>query len=265
MKKTDLLRKIEIIRNTIKHQIYSNGHNSYEFEVTVKRYNDYIDIEKLINMTSRFKHYKKQILEDFTDNYITGIYDNWLEYERDYLVDDWLNGCCHTKEKWWRENVQSKIEREEITGYSHLDKIKTKENKLKKLEKWIKNDKRFLMAFNLIEEKGFAGRMGGHFVFNLKSPIIPQLDDLESEIENSNISIKEANYRFEEIKEDYDLAMMLCKEIGKMNKDMKFEDELIFRIDEKLDEYIAEERQEKEIAIAKKYAEKNGYHLAKII
>lgn len=222
--KKTMRKNLEEASNYLEEVVYFTNHRPV-YSVNVKRYNDYVDIDELISQNPALQPYRDQIKEDFNEEAINDIYWFWLEMEQRYLIEDFLGGCAYSKD-----------EQEELNHLASLDQ----------------------------KSAGFYGRMGGHF------GILPTDGDIRGEIDYLIRDIDEGERLTDSIAADYyhlkeqvEAVRWILETVDKMNKGLDFEEEVRFRISEKLDDYQALEKRKAELGIAKKYAEKHGYILAR--
>ena len=126
--------------------VHGQGMRERMFEVNVKLGSLYNDIN---NSIARHPvRFKKRIKEEFTEERINGVYDQWIEDERQQLYDVFLfqgQQQAMSKEEW-DKLAGSKIE----TG---INDLKTKKAKEKKLAEFIATDKKMLDAFSIVAVK----------------------------------------------------------------------------------------------------------------
>jgi hypothetical protein len=65
--------------------------------VNVKRGCDYVNIEDLASKYS--KKLKEAILEEFNEDYMGNLYQDWLEYVSEYFIEEYLKDNCSDDEK----------------------------------------------------------------------------------------------------------------------------------------------------------------------
>ena len=156
---------------------YPDNRTAKHFEVNVKLHK--IDTCYMKILEKIPKNFHKRIIEHFTDEAVYEIYDLWLDGERHFLYEMFkMKGAMQaSNEKWWNEDIGTKIESGKETWYPAIDKLTSKKAKMTKLNEFIKEDKEILDSFSFLKEDsfGFYGRMGGHFCFDINF----NLDELE--------------------------------------------------------------------------------------
>jgi len=181
------------------------------FEVNVKRNNDYVDAEGLIKKQPR--KYQKRLTEWLTNDIQNDLCWRWLEYECEYWIKDFIIGGCGCEK-------DCKCIRCRIIGQ--------------------------------IDEKsiGLYGRSGGHFCFQ-----VSRADSIASELNDmlggyiEDITAEDIKNCIKDAQELQSLVLEFKTWIDKMNRGMKFEDELIFRIEEKIEEFEEDDKKAKTPAI----------------
>jgi len=94
MNKTQLIKKAQVLLS--EYEALDEDKRNYDNEnyhvVNVKRYNDYVDIDKLLKEMKVKKKFRQEILDTFTEDYVYDIYTDWLEFagwrQLNYEVDD---------------------------------------------------------------------------------------------------------------------------------------------------------------------------------
>jgi hypothetical protein len=217
MTKKQLITKAE---KAIKYlESVNRGYDHREvYCVNVKRGLDYGDLAGSIEGYS--KKLKEAVRAEFTDEYIGGLYQDWLESEANYFIEDFLkDNCCED------ENVKK------------------------------------YMPFLNEGSIGLYGRSGGWF--GVTSEVADNLEALLTDLD-SGMKLQEV-YEYHDIDSYFDTIEAIewvLDEADKYNKGMSWKDELIFRIDEFVEEKKEELQAEKEVNQARSLAEKHGYILA---
>ena len=225
MKKIEKLQKeAEEVTEKITEERDYYDHKRY-FSVNVKRYNDGVDVDGLIAKYP--KKYQKGLKDIFTDEWVDKLYWQWLEDEERYLLDVFEGGVDLN----WRVG-----------------------------EYYDEDDAKIMAKRQLFFDYGFAGRSGGHFVFDSN---VDEEDILE-DIRNTD-DVEYIEERLETLKDLLESVLYIKNDVSARNKSLKFEDEIIFRLDEELENVKAEVKSVEEVKKAKKLAKRNGYVLAKLI
>ena len=230
MNKKTLIKKATLLLEDYKEMEEKKRHyNGYNFHcINVKRHGDGIDIEELIK--KRFKKYADDLTNFFNENYINNLYCSWLDFA-------------------WGD-----------LSYN-----------ISNIEKLTKGSKNFCKSFKFIESQNdnnnmilSCGRSGGWACFqdNLDYEIedilsfiiawdVEELEELEV-FYNYNDKTKDEGELYdinEKIKEIEGMMVeveTLKKYIYNFNKSMNFEDEIIYRIEEQIEEIESEKKEQAE-------------------
>lgn len=211
--------------------------------VNVKRHNDYVDVERLIEEYVQKNEYSEELrsflTERFTDQAIENLWEFWIEHEcEDIIFDYWY--CVFSSQKWYdheRQILQFGI------------KPSTGINNLKTLEKYARNDARakdnirILEAYNRRQNwnsplYGQFGRSGGWIGIVKTRDLTSQLEEFLDKISDPHYrhsqgqNLKYWNQEFMNIKEEINAVKWAFSEIDTFNKGLLFEDELRSRFDE---------------------------------
>lgn len=254
MKKfTKELKEINTFLENAKDILENNSHcgNCTKYiAVNVKRYNDYVDVEALID-GMKISQVKKDFLkEEMTEERINNIYYSWLENEGNYLTEDVMSGCRNCNAQYWDKEIE-KIKKNEKSIYPHIANIEKVEEKIKELEKWKAKDIKELKYLSILDNKlsGFFGRSGGWLGIKEANILQNKIDEIEYILSNSlnenNQFVSEDQEEIEGYIEDclyyVDIDLInglnwIIEEIKSFNKGLNFKDEIEFRIEEKLED-----------------------------
>lgn len=171
------------------------------FCANVKRYNDYHDIEELCEEMVLSDTETKKVIDGFTDSMVNDIHWNWLEVERDYLHTGWMEGCSYSKKD------------KEYEMLVHINKVTA----------------------------GFCGRSGGWYAVCDDNQIFECIDNISCEIMNIESNefygtMIELDSLIHEAKHTIKCIKWCVDRIEEMNNNMSFKDELVYRIEEYLNE-----------------------------
>jgi len=237
---------------------------SYDYRtvycVNVKRYGDQTDVEELARAYS--DRIAKRIIEEFDDERVYAIYNDWLEYEGRYFIEDFLTGCTINSAKHYQE-LRELVQDGKPTIYPYIDRRLSIKSKLTLIDLWDKKDRKIERYLNRLDVKsaGLYGRSGGWF--GIKSAIADDLDGVISAIvDGYTMSEIYASHDIAGIFEEFEAIQWVLDEADKYNKGLSFEEELKYRIEEFAEEVKTELQREKEIKIAKTFAGKYGLILA---
>jgi len=84
--KNKIITDCETLLKKLEDTIYCDHYTNY-FSVDVKRHNDYVNIEDLIDNNPTLKPYKNKLLKDYTEEILEEIYFSWLEIEREFIFE----------------------------------------------------------------------------------------------------------------------------------------------------------------------------------
>jgi len=176
------------------------------FEVNVKRHFDSYDLECAIETKLGESNVKKEFLPEiekrlrklFADSYIGDLIDRWIEFEADELYQNFRAKGCH-----------------------QFDRGSEEQEHFKHCEVW-----------------GFAGRSGGHFLFDMNASI-DDLTDIAEGYEN-RFSSKEEIAGVLSIHQQMEKdALWLKGYVDDYNKGLRCQDELEFRVEEAITDVMA--------------------------
>lgn len=240
---------LESAKEILENNTHCDSHNTY-IAVNVKRYNDYVDAEALID-SMKISQMKKDFLkEEFTDNYINDVYYLWLEIEGNYFCDDVMTGCRNSNGDYWDKEI-SEVQKGMVCSHPYIEKLKTKEAKIKELEKWKARDIKELNYLSLLDNKvsGFFGRSGGWLGIKGIEILQNKIDEIESILYHTqNIDgsfVSEDKEEIEGYIEDclyyVDIPLInalnwIIEEIKDFNKGLNFKDEIKYKIEDMLEE-----------------------------
>ena len=240
---------LESAKEILENHVHHSRHNYY-IAVNVKRYNDCVNVENLIDFMEISKVKKDFLKEEFSEDRVNGIYYNWLEYEGNYFCDDVVKGCVNENTGYWDIQIRLVQEGQKI-GYPDIEKLKTKFAKIKRLKQWQEKDQKELYYLSILDYEvcGFFGRSGGWLGIKEVNILQDKIDEIEnilaSELNENNQFVSEDQGEIEGYIEDclhyvnMDLINALnwiIEEIKTFNNGLNFEDEIKFRIDETLED-----------------------------
>ena len=224
--------------------------------VNVKRYGDYVDVEKLIEKLEITENEKKHLMEKFDESYINSLWDDFIYFSQSYIIDDFLKGCTLCGKKYWEEQIE-RIKSGDKTDYPAIDELKTNEEKIHKLKECMKEDikqKEYLDAL-YTEEAGFYGRSGGWFSIESSEHLTNTIDEISAlieeykDIENFHeIGENEISYLKElakDLRHHIEAIDWILGWVKDYNERLSFEDEVQYRIEEALDDYRADKEKKK--------------------
>lgn len=186
------------------------------------------------------------------------LWENWIDNERDYLVDDYLLGhCCHSSMKWWAEQIQI-LQETGKSSYPAINELPTIEAKVAMMTEWAENDEKMLERLSYLD-KNTIGFFGGWFALDKADQYQEELDKIDSFFEDyptldeqGNVTLWSGSIAEDEQEELVDVLytqiddlfdstmlyaqaeamLFLVSHIEDMAKNMDFHAELEFRIDE---------------------------------
>ena len=233
---------MESAKEILENHTHNDRYDKY-IAINVKRYNDYIDVEALIdNMT--ISNAKKEFLKsEFTDDYINDIYRFWLENEANYFTNDVMTGCRNCNAEYWNKEIE-KIKKEQDVCYPDIEKLKTKEAKIKELEKWKAKDTKELYYLSLLDNElsGFFGRSGGWLGIKEASILQNKINEIENILDLFKDDTGEDRKAYiEDCLYYVDIPLInalnwIIEEIKSFNKGLCFKNEIEYRIESTLEE-----------------------------
>ena len=131
------------------------------------------------------------------------------------------------------------------TCYPDIEKLKTKESKIKRLKQWQDKDKKELYYLSLLDNQvcGFFGRSGGWIGIKEIGILQNKIDEIESLLDEvmDNINFEDQEAYIQDCLEyvDNDLIKALnwiIEEIKSFNKGLCFKNEIEYRIESTLEE-----------------------------
>lgn len=160
------------------------------------------------------------IMEVFDNNHLNRLHLSWLEYECEYLHDDYLNGkCCFSSSEWYDKEIEKK-----------KDNIK----EVNSLKKWKKKDNIAIKHIDVLNQygglEGFFGRMGGWYAIL----DVDVLQNLINEIDGTNEWEDKVMF-YNDLKDLYNACEWVKERISGMVGGLNFEEEVKFRIEEELE------------------------------
>ena len=233
---------LENAKDILENHCHNDRYNQY-IAVNVKRYNDYVNVENLIDDMKISEKKKDFLKSEFSENYINDIYFYWLENEANYFTDDVMGGCRNCNAQYWDKEIHLVKSNEKI-NYPHIDNIGKKADKIKELEKWKAKDIKELKYLSILDNKlsGFFGRSGGWLGIKEANILQNRID----EIENNLDYFKDSDNK--EDREGYiedclyyvdngliEALYWIIEEINIFNKGLNFKDEIKYRIDNMLE------------------------------
>lgn len=244
--------------------LYGSHYRADGYSVDVKLHGKaFADVSDVIDGYK--KRYHERIREQFTDEEVSRIWYEWVEFEQRYVIEDWLKGCTITSEEWWLENVGKKIEAGESTGYPYIDKLKSKASKMRRLGEWIRKDKKEGGYINKIQDAGFYGRQGGHFCITPVSGL--ELHDtmyrLSDELEAGECTLAIARCDADSYLHEARAVRWVLDTVKRMSESMEFAEELRNHIDDAVSGFEDDDKRAREVKYAGTIAKKYGYILAK--
>ena len=240
---------LENAKEILENNTHCDRHNNY-IAVNVKRYNDYVNVEELIDNMELSKVKKDFLEEEFTENYINDLYYEWLRIGAHYFTDDVMDGCRNENTGYWDIQI-TLIKEGQKTCYPDIEKLKTKEAKIKQIEKWKTKDTKELKYLLTLDNEvcGFFGRSSGWLGIKEVSVLQNKIDEIKYILSNSlnenNQFVSEDQEEIEGYIEDclhfVDMPLInalnwIIKEITSFNKGLDFKNEIKYRIENMLEE-----------------------------
>jgi len=230
---------------------YSRNYSTRKmFEINVKIYNFNSDLPAILAKYS--KKYHALIKENFKDDQLNELLQDYLMIEREYLMDIFKQKAQDQamSAEDWQKYAGDYIDKREKTSYPVIDELKTIKEKRAKLAEFIARDKEMLDAFDIVSEYHFAGRMGGHFVFDVYGygQYISDAEDAIWTLTESKEATKEEKQEAEnilnncraELQAIADKVEYIKQYVRKQHKALDFQPYL----SDKVDEFIAEVKED---------------------
>jgi len=134
--------------------------------VNVKLYDlksyDTVDIADKLKEVGWKKKRIKKVLNFLNDDWIQSVVNNWIEWECEYLSNDWVGGCTVSSREYW-SNLMRDVLAGKPTNYPVLEELTDINAKVEELQKWIESDAEMRDALKHLDNPGFFGRSSGWF------------------------------------------------------------------------------------------------------
>lgn len=246
-----LLNSATALLEELKTPAYRDSHGAYNYEAYVKldRANHRADLDKLVDIATSIQPALSGIPELDThladivgEEWIQTQWDSWIEEQQSYLCDDWIHGINHWVPREWDQLSHQLNQTPRITtGITRIDRLRSKEAKLKKIEQFKHNDLLWLNAFELVDQNstGFYGRSGGHFCFNrtfsyseLEQAIKDKKDLPTGYDPDTSPLFHDTLAQFREAEHKHNSCKALCQQIETMAKQLDFHQHLRFQLED---------------------------------
>ena len=254
-----LLNASNALLEELQEPAYTNRHSKYDYEAYVKlhRRNQYATSHDLADIARSIhpalchrENLENDLTETLGQRWIDNQWQNWLDEECAYLKHDWLNGVSHAVPQYW-SSLKAEINRDPNckTNYPSVDKLRSKQAKLRKLEQFKIDDALWLDAFSLIDNSsaGFEGRCGGHFCFN-RSFSYSELEEAVEEMtqllanykDHHDLNFHQTLALYRDIEHQHNTCKAVCREIESMAKALDFHHYLRTELEEAFETSLAE-------------------------
>ncbi len=222
----------------IKNTSHYGNHENY-IACNVKLYDSkfYIDEDDILAICKELNLSKtkcKYANSYFNNKEIQNITNYYLEDQAHFLQEEFFNKCCISTTGHWNKQIENTIDGKEI-GYPDIIKIKSVDKRVKKLEKWKKEDEKESNYIDILKHmgglSGFFGRSCGWYAI-LK---VDKLENLIDEIQNDKSCFEDKIYFYNQLKDLYNACEWAYKIISDMKDGLNLKEEIKYRMTEELE------------------------------
>ena len=216
-----ILQKVAQFRQEIQQPKGYYDRTFFPYDVNVKMHGNAPSLEDVLKLLILPETAITAVRAEFTETQLGHLWDEWIEEERNYLLNDWICGQTHSQPEYW-ESVRKKVLAGQATNFPAIDHLRSPGRKLAVIQRYARADSKAIAAFDDVQDAQFAGRSGGHFVFRARLDLLDESNELISDLENKAINATEAKKRLRDLQQIHHHCCWVRDQVQTMHRRLDF-------------------------------------------